>query len=691
MSRLISFLRWGKSREALYDFAVDGKRFVRLFGDAIALSAPHIYISALPFCPQDSIIYKTYIGQFPNTLRIVSKPICDWSLTSTGTDMVHLDRLSFSHGGEYLAVSSLEQNIFKLLDSETFDVLWTGKVPDSDINEDMNEAIIAIQFSLDDQTMVFATETKVYKVDTLTGSLMLHWDFQLTCRSWGETRSEGETEIYILHEAIFSQNARYIAFTYKSSLIVWNLETAEETINIPFDKKYSVNFNFSNSDSGYFVTYFGTIGAQVWDLETGTFLHGPFHPPQNFFVNFPRVSPNGKDIFFCDYDNHLYKWNFRDGSLMALDAGPQPSIRDIYISPNGNCIIIQSLDRITLRDINGNELHCEIDSRTFCSAFSKDEKHLASCDKGRLNIWELDGWQTTPNVQQPMLLLDRLQFQNVSLDGKYFLAKNTSTKYYEIWDVELERPVRKLNAFKRITWPIFSPRNRYLAYIPDEDRMANVLTIYDIRFGITKKFLSNGEKVYIQGFAFSQDETCIATLDLSQGRIQIWNIISSQIVDTLTIPAKPTTSSGRWWKFIASPNFQYFAYYFSDESEFSLVHRTRSIPINSLIHKQVDDHHWSRYWESFLFGLDEKYMLISYDSTMFHIDLITEEHRAVALQRNRIEYSRGRHIHFVSSSDAILVEIHSNEGYNIWNAFSGQLLYSALLEYPDIHSQFAAF
>ncbi|GJJ11080.1 hypothetical protein Clacol_005311 [Clathrus columnatus] len=518
----------GKSHKGLYDFVVDGKRFVRLFGDAIAVSAPHIYLSALPFCPQDSVIYKTYIKQYPNTLRIASGPIYDWSLASTGSDVGHADCISFSHGGEYLAICSfLDWDVFKLLDSETFDVLWTGKVPD-------NEIIYAIQFSSGDRTLVLATQIKVYLFDILMGGLTLHWEFQLT---YGEMRLSQRTT--------FSLDARYIAFLVESSLIVWNLETEEETINIPFDNRYRdrADFAFLNNNSGRFVTYFVDIGAQVWDLETGAILHGPLRPPWNLIIYQTIVSPNGKDIFFLNNFRHLHKWSFQDKSLMAFAVGRQHIIHRVSISPDGDCVITESFGRLTLHDMNRNELHCEIDIDTFRSAFSKDGKYLASCDRGRLNIWELDGWQTTPNIQQSTLPPARPEFQTVSSDGKYFLAENTSTEekdYFEMWDVELERPIWKLNHFESIMLimlPIFSPLNRYLAYISGRQ----IATIYDIHSGITKEleFLPNGKKAHMQYLVFAQDETRIATLDVSQ--LHIWDIASCKIVDTLTIPGAKAT------------------------------------------------------------------------------------------------------------------------------------------------------
>jgi hypothetical protein len=54
----------------LSDFARDASRFVANFHIPISESAPHIYLSALPFSPEDSMVSKQFISQFPQTLSV---------------------------------------------------------------------------------------------------------------------------------------------------------------------------------------------------------------------------------------------------------------------------------------------------------------------------------------------------------------------------------------------------------------------------------------------------------------------------------------------------------------------------------------------------------------------------------------------------------------------------------------------
>jgi WD40 repeat protein len=65
--------------EKLSSFAADGSRFVVTFADVIAKSAPHIYLSALPFTPPSSPIYTCYYPRFPRTVRVLHEGDLKWS------------------------------------------------------------------------------------------------------------------------------------------------------------------------------------------------------------------------------------------------------------------------------------------------------------------------------------------------------------------------------------------------------------------------------------------------------------------------------------------------------------------------------------------------------------------------------------------------------------------------------------
>ena len=60
------------------ELVIDASAFLRYFGMVIAKSAPHIYISALPFAPISSHVSRHYFSIFPNTLSVKCGRLPHW-------------------------------------------------------------------------------------------------------------------------------------------------------------------------------------------------------------------------------------------------------------------------------------------------------------------------------------------------------------------------------------------------------------------------------------------------------------------------------------------------------------------------------------------------------------------------------------------------------------------------------------
>ncbi|GJJ08938.1 hypothetical protein Clacol_003158 [Clathrus columnatus] len=658
MSGLISWNSGSKSK-SLHDFAVDGGRFIRSFSDAIAFSSPHVYLSALPFCPESSIIYQTYINHFPNTLRIASEPIRSWPLAQRAINLPGgVKSICFSHKGEYLAVG-LAKGELKLFNSESFDTLWSKELS-------AEESVDGVQFLPDDKSLIFATPTGVYMLDILTGDITLYNSFQF------------------FFQVLFSSNAKFVTTFTPSHLVVWNLETDERVIDLPFEidrlPSTSGGFSESDDDGDIFVTYSDNVGVQVWDLETGAVLHGPFTPPSHLITNVTdqvRVSPNGKHIVFIN-DFGLLVWNFQDDSIIFFK---KPRIGSLFFSPDGNCIITRSSDgKLTLHYINGKEVHHETDRGIRGVACSKDGRWLAVRSDNQLVIRELDGWQSSDdNIKRPpveSVLLD------ASSDGKYFISASEGDSLM-VWDVKSGQSVREISRDTTIVSrrPILSPMSRYLGYIFGD----RVINIHDIDSGSFKKFSFDDETIRIQGLAFAQDEKRLAALSMTEGRIYIWDIDSSKILETLTIP-----SYENYLVFRASSNFRIFVCLLRNGG-IILLDRIQSISLELPTYENLD----YEVVEDFAFSSDDEYILMSRGSGVLHINLVTKEKRLIKLQQTRRavsldgEYSptsttMHRRIYIIPNSETLLVETGALGDYNIWDASSGEYLYPISIGYPHL-------
>ncbi|KIM32684.1 hypothetical protein M408DRAFT_326443 [Serendipita vermifera MAFF 305830] len=109
---LIDWIQAGSSSATM---ARDMQKFVATFGSIISQSAPHVYLSALPFAPQKSAVSRQYSARWdPKTGETVMGPM------KGHTDWVH--SVAFSPDGRLLVSSSYDETIL-VWDTETSEVV----------------------------------------------------------------------------------------------------------------------------------------------------------------------------------------------------------------------------------------------------------------------------------------------------------------------------------------------------------------------------------------------------------------------------------------------------------------------------------------------------------------------------------------------------------------------------------------
>lgn len=105
-------------------FVKDADIFVSTFHYPISQSAPHIYISALPFTPLNSIVSKQFLPKYPHLLSVIAGKLSEWPtvpMTFDGhTDEVY--SVACSPDGKHIVSGSKDQTV-QLWDIETGEVI----------------------------------------------------------------------------------------------------------------------------------------------------------------------------------------------------------------------------------------------------------------------------------------------------------------------------------------------------------------------------------------------------------------------------------------------------------------------------------------------------------------------------------------------------------------------------------------
>ncbi len=356
-----------------------------MFGGTISQSTPHLYLSALPFSPQDSIIYQTYAAEFPPTrgARVVSGRITTWpayqSVLSGHTAAVNC--AAFSPDGKHI-VSGSEDKTVRVWHADTGNSL-------SAPFEEHSETVTCVAFSPDGRRIVSADNT------------ILIWDVSL-----------GKSDSALLTLEGHAGRVTSVAFS-------------------PDGKQIA---------SG---SWDRTI--RIWDYERGTILANLKN--HSYCVSRVVFTPDGRRIISGLTDGSIRIWNVDTREIVAnftdiINKQPQAVMSSIGITADGKRIISSSEGRVLLvRDIDTGKTtvwrpKAWMTKRDFTvAAFSSHFEHIVTADNinDTLHIWDgATGKAVVPPLQGHTNAVNSLVF---SPDGQHILS-SSSDKTVRVWDME---------------------------------------------------------------------------------------------------------------------------------------------------------------------------------------------------------------------------------------------------------------
>ncbi|KIM29666.1 hypothetical protein M408DRAFT_105644 [Serendipita vermifera MAFF 305830] len=282
LRRIIACSR--KFDEQIVNLAKDGLRFVLAFLAPISTSAPHIYISVLPFTPSELSLWKTAYRLFPNLMRVGEGRMTKWPGSSN---------------------------------------LWKGHTG----------SVNGLAYSPDGLTVVSCSNDKTVQIwDAATGAPI------------GEPL-KGHTSY--VESVIYSPDGRnIISGSWDNTIRIWDAATGAP-VGEPLTGHTSRVVSLACSpDSRYIISGSNDDTIRIWDAETGAPIGDPLKGHTGS-VKSVAYSPNGRNIVSGGTDNTVRIWDVATRSPVGEPLkGHTNYIEIVGYSSDGQSIFSRCNDRI---------------------------------------------------------------------------------------------------------------------------------------------------------------------------------------------------------------------------------------------------------------------------------------------------------------------------------------------------------
>ncbi|KAI0026712.1 hypothetical protein K488DRAFT_65028 [Vararia minispora EC-137] len=526
----------------------DAIRFVHRFAYPISQSAPHIYISALPFAPTESITRSHFTTRFSRTPKI-SGSSRNWSRVQAPIRGHSNDicSVSFSPDDQHILSASSDKTL-RFWNAET------GEAAGEPLH--CSSSIWAAAYSPDGTHIVFGCADgtlHIWDVGTREsireplhhhsagiasvfyssdGSLIVSGSYDTTIRIWNAHTGTAVGDPLHGHAAVvssvaFSPDGRYIVSGSNDSTVrIWNVETGEqiEVLRGHSNPIYSAVYT---PDGRRIVSGSDDRTMRVWDVTTITTQEVADELQvleSRTTVWSAACSPHGSYIVSGHSDGAVCFWDLKSGKAIGDPLlGHSSGVRMVTFSPDGHQIATGSLDgtvRIwstATREAMDKPLSGH-SGTVFALAYSPDGRQIASASMDKtIRIWDT---QTGQGIGEPLHgHSDAVLSVAYSPDGRHIVSGSRDSTV-RIWDAKSGKSIS--NPFRGHADAVTS-----VAYSPNGSRIVSgswdmTVRIWDARTGRVVGEPLQGHSYAVRSVAYSPNGHYIvsASLDMT---VCIWD------------------------------------------------------------------------------------------------------------------------------------------------------------------------
>ena len=524
--------------DELTSFIGDALRFISAFIVPISESAPHIYLSALPFSPERSLVADKFCSRFPNTPKVIeSKPVqSPMAIFTAEHHKGSVRSIVFSPDGKIFASTSTSIAhgiaITYVCDSETGHRI-SGPFKSKDLYSYQADACLSpdgkhvlVQYL--GCTVVWDIERgkKQLEFKACNSAFVCHgryhgritsthWDWvdgRICVKLWdagkGVLISDKLFEVYDAGITRLSPDGRLLAIGRRSenAIALWNVEDGKDVQRFPYPPGYLSSLHFSPTSDFLVATFDSPDHICLWRL------YAPEMAPINLEI--------GHISSACIHLPMLTSTDF----LFILRSR---TVEIWEVSSTGSNMVF--------------EIQSPMTSEISCICPSRDGRRLlvgsydGSVMMWRLNAEDMAGDRSvTANTQDDT---DMLRVISFSHSGKMAATKSRSA-HVEFRDTTGEAVWRTNIEYKNDMNIAFSPDDNQVAFLSD-----SLITICDImhpeKNRVSFKPWPRGRRCFIGKVAFQTCNDLVICAELcgsvSDGILQVWRLTDLECTFSLDL------------------------------------------------------------------------------------------------------------------------------------------------------------
>ncbi|KAK7059455.1 WD40 repeat-like protein [Favolaschia claudopus] len=483
-------------------FLRDAQKFVSVFAPAIAESAPHIYISAIPLAPRQSAVRAQYLSWFPRLLRYTVPESWVNLEKSLGHDSPVMS-VAFSPDGKHIVSGSDDNTTVRIWDAATGAAIGEPL-------QGHDSAVTSVAFSPDGKHIVSGSFDQTVRI----------WDAAI-----GEAIGEPlQGHISWITSVVFSPDRQHIVSGSSDRTVrIWDAATGT-AIGEPLQGHGNAVTSVAFSPDGkHIVSGSDDNTVRIWDAATGEAIREPLRGHGNA-VTSVAFSPDGKHIVSGSYDNTVRIWDAATGEAIGEPLqGHDSAVTSVAFSPDSQCIVSGSSDR-TVRIWDAatcaairEPLQGHVGWVTSV-AFSPDGQHIVSGSSDQtVRIWDAAiGEAIGEPLQGHISWITSVVFS----PDRQHIVSGSSDRTVRIWDAAtgaaIGEPLQGHDSW--VTSVAFSPDGKHIVSGSHD----NTVRLWDAATGEAIGEPLQGHDSAVASVGFSPDGKHIVSGSFDQ-TVRIWD------------------------------------------------------------------------------------------------------------------------------------------------------------------------